>query len=102
MAPLVGNESTVSTWSAFAGGGIRLTTFDIFSLAPAFGLLYSHSSNSFSANNDFGRLVLSVGRFVVDVQGLLWKVEYIGVGARYFWGDKFSGVSYGFETSLKF
>jgi hypothetical protein len=40
------------------------------------------------------------GRFVMDVEGLFWKVEYVGLGARYFWGDKFSGVSYGVELSL--
>jgi hypothetical protein len=209
-APLAGNESIIETWSVFAGGGLRLTTLDFLSLAPTFGLLYSHTSNSFDANNDFGQLVLSEaggklvnwradtlsvvpgielrimpvfgpltvtatsmfkyfntqpvsrstdalsfqsdsewwfneldleeklplylwsrqlrlgtdisrsglyggledsfgvstiyqagGRFVMDLEGLLWKIEYAGLGAQYFWGEKFSGVSYGIEVSLK-
>jgi len=40
------------------------------------------------------------GRFVMDIEGLFWKVEYAGLGPRYFWGDTLSGVSYGIEVSL--
>ena len=42
------------------------------------------------------------GRLVVDIQGLLWHVEYVGVGAGYFWSDKFSGWSIGVEISFAF
>jgi hypothetical protein len=42
------------------------------------------------------------GRLVVDVQGLFWHVEYVGVGAGYFWSDKFSGWSAGVEISFAF
>jgi hypothetical protein len=42
------------------------------------------------------------GRVVVDVQGLLWHLEYIGLGAGYFWADKFSGWTLGAEISFAF
>jgi hypothetical protein len=42
------------------------------------------------------------GRFVMDIQGLLWHVEYVGVGAGYFWADKFSGWTLGAEISFAF
>ena len=42
------------------------------------------------------------GRFVMDIQGLLWHVEYVGVGAGYFWSDKFSGWTIGAEISFAF
>jgi hypothetical protein len=42
------------------------------------------------------------GRFVMDIQGLLWHVEYVGIGAGYFWNDKFSGWSIGAEISFAF
>ena len=42
------------------------------------------------------------GRLVIDIQGLLWHVEYLGVGAGYFWNDKFSGWSVGAEISFAF
>jgi hypothetical protein len=42
------------------------------------------------------------GRLVMDVQGLLWKLEYIGLGAGYFWSDKFSGWTIGAEVSFAF
>lgn len=208
---LVGNRSTIETWSAFAGGGVRLTVLNILSLAPTVGLIYSHAENSFDARNDVGRQVLGVadkkfvnwdadlltvvpglgvrlmpvfgpvtvtaksvikyfrtepisrstsalsfesesewwfneldvewkmplhvwerqlrlggyvnrsdlfgglrdsfgeqtiyqagGRLVVDVQGLFWKLETVGFGGGYFWGDTFSGYSYGIDLSLKF
>jgi len=40
--------------------------------------------------------------FVIDVQGLLWHLEYIGIGAGYFWADKFSGWTLGAEISFSF
>jgi len=39
---------------------------------------------------------------VIDVQGLLWHLEYIGIGAGYFWADKFSGWTLGAEISFSF
>jgi hypothetical protein len=42
------------------------------------------------------------GRLVMDVQGLLWKLEYIGLGAGYFWSDRFSGWTIGAEVSFAF
>jgi Solitary outer membrane autotransporter beta-barrel domain len=42
------------------------------------------------------------GRLVMDVQGLLWKLEYIGIGAGYFWSDRFSGWTIGAELSFAF
>jgi hypothetical protein len=74
-----------------------------------FGVLRILGLASSSASSDlYGGLEESVdvnaiyqagGRFVMNVEGLFWKVE-VGLGARYFWGDKFSGVSYGVELSL--
>ena len=37
---------------------------------------------------------------LMDVRGLLWKLEYIGMGAGYFWSDRFSGWTIGAEVSL--
>lgn len=42
------------------------------------------------------------GRLVMDVQGLLWKLEYVGIGAGYFWSDNFSGWTIGAELSFAF
>ena len=42
------------------------------------------------------------GRLVVDLVGLLWKREYLGIGVSYFFSDNFSGWSYGAEVSFKF
>jgi hypothetical protein len=42
------------------------------------------------------------GRLVIDLQGLLWKLEYIGIGAGYFWVDRFSGWTIGAEVSFAF
>jgi hypothetical protein len=44
----------------------------------------------------------SGGRLVMDVQGLLWKLEYVGIGAGYFWSDRFSGWTIGAEISFAF
>jgi hypothetical protein len=42
------------------------------------------------------------GRFVMDVQGLFWKLEYVGVGAGYFGSDNFPGWTVGAETRFAF
>jgi hypothetical protein len=44
----------------------------------------------------------SGGRLVMDVQGLFWKLEYVGIGAGYFWSDRFSGWTIGAEISFAF
>jgi hypothetical protein len=42
------------------------------------------------------------GRLVMDVQKLLWKLEYIAIGAGYFWSDTFSGWTVGAEVRFTF
>jgi hypothetical protein len=34
--------------------------------------------------------------------GDFWKVEYVGIGAGYFWADNFSGWTIGAEISFAF
>ena len=41
-------------------------------------------------------------RFVLDLLGHLWKVRWLGVGASYFLGDKFSGWSAGLDLRFQF
>jgi hypothetical protein len=208
---LAGNESSIETFSASLGGGVRFTFLERFSIAPTFGLIYSHTENEFTARTEAGRAVLSAfdgtlvnwdadlitlvpaiegryrqplgpvtieitslykyfdtrpihrstevlsfeshsqwwrneldvdlrlplyvfgrqlrtgvyfarselmdgleqsfrsdhlydtgARFVVDLVGALWKVEWIGLGGSYFWSDNFSGWSIGIDIRLKF
>jgi hypothetical protein len=42
------------------------------------------------------------GRVTLDVFGRLWKVDYIGLTAGYFWCNAFNGYSVGIECSVKF
>ena len=42
------------------------------------------------------------GRFVMDVQGLFWKLETVGIGGGYLWSDRFSGWTIGAEISFAF
>ena len=42
------------------------------------------------------------GRIVLDLLGALWKVEWLGIGAGYFWNDRFSGWSVGADIRMKF
>ena len=42
------------------------------------------------------------GRFVMDVQGLFWKLEYVGIGGGYFWAENFSGWTIGAEIAFAF
>jgi hypothetical protein len=44
--------------------------------------LYGGLEESFGVN----AIYQAGGRFVMDVQGLFWKVECVGLGAQYFWG----------------
>jgi len=39
---------------------------------------------------------------VVDLLGVLWKVEWIGIGGSYFWAGNLSGWSVGVDIRLKF
>jgi hypothetical protein len=211
VLPLAGNRSEIETWSVALGTGIRFTVFDVLSVAPSIGGIYSHTENTFFPSTPLGitvkqglggtlvdwnadtftivpglelryrqafgpvqvtltsvykyfhteplsrsttalsfeseshwwrneldtevKLPLRVfgrqlragghiarselsggletslktdhlydagGRLVVDLVGLLWKLEYLGIGASYFFSDNFSGWSYGAEVSFKF
>jgi hypothetical protein len=42
------------------------------------------------------------GRFVIDLLGALWKVEWIGIGGGYFWNSSFSGWTVGADIRMKF
>jgi hypothetical protein len=42
------------------------------------------------------------GRFVIDLLGALWKVEWIGIGGGYFWNNVFSGWTVGVDIRMKF
>jgi hypothetical protein len=42
------------------------------------------------------------GRFVLDLEGKIWAVRWLGVGCSYFWADRFSGWSAGLDVRLKF
>ena len=201
---LDGNESSTDTISASLAAGVRFTFLEHFSVAPTFGIIYSHTENEFKARTDTGRALLAQfdgilvnwdadvitlvpsvegryrqrfgpmtveltslyryfetqpirrstealsfvshsqwwrnrldvdfrlplyvfgrqfrtgasfaraelfdgleqslqtdhiydtgARFVVDLLGVLWGVEWIGVGGSYFWSDHFSGWSVG-------
>jgi hypothetical protein len=208
---LAGNESEVATFAMSLGAGVRFTFLEHFSLAPSFGVIYSHTSNEFTATTDVGRAVLDQfdevlvnwdadlitlvpaiegryrqrfgsftveltsvfkyfetkrirsstdalsfednaqwwrneidvdyrlplyafgrqfrtgvyfarselwggledglksdylydtgARFVVDLLGVLWKVEWLGIGGGYFWGENFSGWTIGADIRMKF
>jgi hypothetical protein len=42
------------------------------------------------------------GRVVLDFLGELWKVQWIGIGASYFWGNNFDGWSIGADVAFRF
>ena len=42
------------------------------------------------------------GRFVIDLQGKLWKVRWLGLGASYFFGEHFDGWTMGMDLRFKF
>ena len=74
--------------------GRQLRTGGYFARSDVFGGL----EDSFGTNYFYQ----SGGRLVMDVQGLLWKLEYVGIGAGYFWSDRFSGWTIGAEISFAF
>jgi hypothetical protein len=41
-------------------------------------------------------------RAVLDFNGVIWKVRWLGVGGSYFWGRDFSGWSAGIDIRFKF
>lgn len=68
------------------------------------GAYFSRSELSGGVEDAFGSdyMYQAGGRLVIDLQGLLWHVEYVGIGGGYFWNDKFSGWSIGAEISFAF
>lgn len=84
---LQGNLSTVTSFAAFVGGGVRFTVWDDWSLAPTLGVIYAHTENDFQAQNDLGREVVRLAgrRGVSDI--LNWSADTLtvvpGVEARY-------------------
>jgi hypothetical protein len=52
---LTGNESSPDTISASLGAGVRFTFLEPVSVAPTFGLIYSHTENEFNARTDADR-----------------------------------------------
>jgi hypothetical protein len=38
----------------------------------------------------------------MDMLGHVWKVQWLGVGCSYFWGDHFDGWSIGADVRFKF
>ena len=209
---LQGNDGKVDTFSLALGAGVRFTFWERLSVAPTFGVIYSHTEQEFTARTDAGRAVLARfngtlvnwdadtytlvpgiegrfrqplgpivlleltsmfkyfdtrpiqrstqalsfesqsqwwrnevdvdfrlplwvferqlrtgvtfarselyeglretfhsdhiydvgGRLVVDLLGALWKVEWLGIGGAYLWGEDFSGWTIGADIRLKF
>ena len=56
---LDGNESSTDTISASLAAGVRFTFLEHFSVAPTFGIIYSHTENEFKARTDTGRALLA-------------------------------------------
>ena len=78
----------VYLWGRQLRTGVYFARSDLFGgLEDSFGTSYFYQTG---------------GRLVMDVQGLFWKLETVGVGAGYFWSDKFSGWSIGAEISFAF
>ena len=42
------------------------------------------------------------GRLVVDLQGSLWNLRWIGVGASYLWGGRLNGYTIGVDFQFQF
>jgi hypothetical protein len=81
--PLVGNQSEIDTYSASLGMGVRFTFLERLSIAPTFGVIYSHTENEFTARTDVGRAVLAR----VDGTLVNWDADLItlvpAIEARY-------------------
>ena len=87
-------RSTGTTVETVYLWGRQLRTGGYFARSELFGGLEESFGTSY--------FYQSGGRLVMDVQGLLWKLEYVGVGAGYFWSDRFSGWTIGAEISFAF
>jgi len=70
-----------------------------------------HTGGSFSRTDFFGDikdgfdtdyLYEAHGRVVLDFLGKLWKVQWIGLGGSYMFGQNFDGWSFGFDVRFKF
>lgn len=42
------------------------------------------------------------GRLVLDYLNQLWKVQWIGIGGSYLWGNHFDGYSFGLDIAFRF
>ncbi len=42
------------------------------------------------------------GRLVLDFLNQLWKVQWLGLGGSYFWGNDFHGWSFGADVTFRF
>jgi Solitary outer membrane autotransporter beta-barrel domain len=51
-------------------------------------------------NTDY--LYQAHGRLVLDFLDQLWKVQYIGIGVTYMWGEEFNGWSIGADVAFRF
>lgn len=54
------------------------------------------------AGLDVNHLYEVHGRLVLDVLNSLWKVQWVGVGASYVWGDSMRGFTAGLDVSFRF
>jgi hypothetical protein len=77
-------------WQILGG---ELHTGGFFSRTELFG----QASQALSA----GSFYTVNGRFVLNPLGKLWKVQWVGFGASYFWGGDFNGWSAGLDLSFK-
>lgn len=41
-------------------------------------------------------------RFVIDLVGVIWKTEWLGIGGGYFWNNHVSGWTVGTDVRMKF
>ena len=78
----------VYLWERQLRTGVYFARSDLFGgLEDSFGTPYFYQAG---------------GRLVMDVTGLFWKLETLGIGAGYFWSDNFSGWTIGAEISFAF
>ena len=88
------NELDVDYRLPFYAFGRQFRTGAYFARSELFGGLQNAFGNDHMY--DVG------GRIVLDLLGVLWKVEWLGIGAGYFWNDRFSGWSIGADIRMKF
>jgi hypothetical protein len=49
-----------------------------------------------------GHMYEAHGRLTLDFLGQLWKVQWLGLGYSYLWGDNFHGFTYGADVAFRF